>query len=410
VSMQTVDVSQLEPEKILDIDIAGEEVRQNRHTYLVEWAKHPPFYVVQGPIVQVVCSRYKDVEAVYMDRERFTTEPPPGTSFDKFAGVQTLPQMDGQHHTRIRRLMNPSFLPVAVERLEPAITQAVDGLLDRIELHDGEFDAMSDFAKYLMRITLLDVMLGLDEDAQRVFGDLERAIWQITYTPPGVEYPREAIEAFDNGRRLIERLIRERRAQPGDDLISRLIQARDEGDKLSDKELFDQVFTVCVAALNSTAGSMGGALLTLLRNPDQLDELRRDPSLVEPAIEECLRYHAPGLMTFPRIALVETDIGGTKIFPGMVVRAAFGAANFDPEQFPDPERFDIHRNPKNTMAFGAGPHHCLGHRLARTVLRISLIRFNERFPEARLKDPNFVPTYEGAAGETLLVSLPVLVS
>src|SRR5271155_1167942 len=200
--MQTVDVSQLEPEKILDIDIAGEEVRQNRHTYLVEWAKHPPFYVVQGPIVQVVCSRYKDVEAVYMDRERFTTEPPPGTSFDKFAGVQTLPQMDGQHHTRIRRLMNPSFLPVAVERLEPAITQAVDGLLDRIELHDGEFDAMSDFAKYLMRITLLDVMLGLDEDAQRVFGDLERAIWQITYTPPGVEYPREAIEAFDNGRRL----------------------------------------------------------------------------------------------------------------------------------------------------------------------------------------------------------------
>ncbi len=124
-------------------------------------------------------------------------------------------------------------------------------------------------------------------------------------------------------------------------------------------------------------------------------------------MEECLRIASNGYFTFPRVATRDTEVGGTKILKSMVVRPSPQAANYDPEVFPDPMRFDIHRRPKRIMAFGAGPHHCIGNILGRTTITIAIRRMLARFPRARLADPDFVPSYGGAVGELRLNALPM---
>ena len=179
------------------------------------------------------------------------------------------------------------------------------------------------------------------------------------------------------------------------------------GDKLTDRELFDQIFTICGAALSATSRAAGGALYSLYSHPDQLAELIAEPDLVPEAVEECLRIASNGYFTFPRMATRDTEVGGTKILKGMVVRPSPQAANYDPDVFPDPLQFDIHRNPKRILAFGAGPHHCIGNILGRTAINIAVRRLLARFPNARLADPHFIPVYGGAVGELRLRHLPM---
>jgi len=135
----------------------------------------------------------------------------------------------------------------------------------------------------------------------------------------------------------------------------------------------------------------------------------RDPGLIPEAIEECLRIASNGYFTFPRLATRDTEVGGTKILKGMVVRPSPLAANYDPLVFPDPTRFDIHRNPKRIMSFGHGPHHCIGNILGRATITIAITRLLARFPNARLVDPDFVPSYGGAVGELRLQNLPITI-
>jgi cytochrome P450 len=145
----------------------------------------------------------------------------------------------------------------------------------------------------------------------------------------------------------------------------------------------------------------------LYTHDDQRRELIREPSLIPDAIEECLRLGSNGYFTFPRIATRDTEVGGTRILKGMVVRPSPLAPNYDPDVFPDPLRFDIHRKPKRILSFGAGPHHCIGNILGRTTITIAITRLLARFPDAKLADPNFVPVYGGAVGELRLQSLPM---
>ena len=217
------------------------------------------------------------------------------------------------------------------------------------------------------------------------------------------------MRAYDNAAELVNEIIEERRANPGPDVISALIQARDEGDKLTERELFDQVFTLCGAALSATSRAAGGALLMLYTHPQQLAELIRQPDLIPDAVEECLRIANNGYFTFPRVATRDTEVGGTKILKGMVVRPSPQAANYDPDVFPDPLRFDIHRHPKRILSFGAGPHHCIGNILGRTAITIAIRRLLARFPSARLADPDFTPVYGGAVGELRLLHLPMVI-
>jgi cytochrome P450 len=408
---ETVAAYQLDRSKIVDIDLASLELKQNFRTVLPEWAKRPPFYVIVDGQPQVIIGRYEDAREIFLDTERFTNVVPkaPGfEKFDKFMGVRTLAQMDGEAHSRVRRLMTPAFSPRSLAGFEAQFKRAIDVLLDGIEADGVEFEAMSRYASVLIHETLMLEMVGLSREQKDVFLEMHRQIPKTTYTKPGEPFPAECVAAFDAATEMIHSIIAERRANPGRDLVSALIQARDEGDRLSDKELFDQTFTVCAAALAGTTTGAGATLYGMYRHPDQLEEVQRDRGLVPQAIEECLRWAGTaGYVTFARFAVEDLVLGGTEIYAGMPVRISPQATSFDETRFPDPQRFDIHRNPKEILAFGLGAHHCLGHRLARMTLRIALERLLDRYPKAGLVEPDFVPRYVGAVGELRIAELPM---
>jgi cytochrome P450 len=403
-------LADLDRNKVVDVDLGSSAFKQNARSILAQWARRPPFYVFSSGPPQVVCGRYADVQEVFSDTERFSSELPRGPGFeqyDKFMGVQFVTQMDGERHARIRRLLMPAFSSRSLSRLETRITEIIEGMLDRIESGGNEFDGMQDYGAQLVVGALLTAMANLDEGQKEIFLAFHEVLPLTTYTRPGEPFAPECVRAFERAAQLVRDIIAQRRANPRADFINDLVTARDQGDKLTDRELFDQIFTICGAALSATSRAAGGALYALYSHPDQLAELISEPSLIPEAVEECLRIASNGYFTFPRMATRDTEVGGTKILKGMVVRPSPQAANYDPEVFPDPLRFDIHRRPKRIMAFGAGPHHCIGNILGRTAITIAIRRMLARFPNARLADPDFVPSYGGAVGELRLQHLPM---
>jgi cytochrome P450 len=247
----------------------------------------------------------------------------------------------------------------------------------------------------------------MDARRKAIFVAFHDLIPGTTYVKPGEPWSQELRNAFDRTMEEIKVIIDERRVSPRPDFISDLVNARDAGDKLSDRELFDQIFGICGASLSATSRAAGGALYLLYTNDDQRRQLIDDPTLIPEAIEECLRLGSNGYFTFPRICTRDTEVGGTPILKGMVVRPSPLAPNYDPDVFPDPTRFDIHRKPKRILSFGAGPHHCVGNILGRTTITIAIKRLLARFPKAHMIDPNFTPVYGGAVGELRLQSLPM---
>jgi cytochrome P450 len=403
-------LTNLDPGKIVELDLGSAEFKQNAQRLMAEWARRPPFYVLSNGPPQVVCGRYAHVHEVFADTERFSSEMPKGPGFeqfDKFMGVQFITQMDGERHARIRRLLMPAFSSRRLAQLEARITEIIDGMLDKIERGGNDFDGMADYGAQLVVGALLNAMVNLDERQKEIFLAFHEVLPLTTYTKPGEPFAPECVRAFDRAAELVHEIVAERRSRPGPDFISDLIVARDQGDKLTDRELFDQIFTICGAALSATSRAAGGALYTLYLHPDQVAELIAEPSLIAAAVEECLRIASNGYFTFPRMATRDTELGGTIILKGMVVRPSPQAANYDPDVFPDPLRFDIHRSPKRILAFGAGPHHCIGNILGRTAITIAIRRLLARFPDARLADPHFVPVYGGAVGELRLQRLPM---
>jgi cytochrome P450 len=405
-------LADLDSSKVVDVDLGSSELKQNARTILAEWAKRPPFYVLSSGPPQVVCGRYADVHEVFSDTERFSSQVPRGPGFeqfDKFMGVQFITQMDGERHARIRRLLMPAFSSRSLSRLESRISEIIEGMLDEIARGGNEFDGMRDYGAQLVVGALLTAMANLDDRQKEIFLAFHEVLPLTTYTRPGEPFAPECVRAFDRAAQLVHEIIAQRRANPHPDFINDLITARDQGDKLTDRELFDQIFTICGAALSATSRAAGGALYTLYSHQDAIAALIREPSLIPEAVEECLRIASNGYFTFPRVATRDTEVGGTKIPKGMVVRPSPQAANYDPDVFPDPLRFDIHRHPKRILAFGAGPHHCIGNILGRTTITIAIRRLLARFPNARLADPNFVPSYGGAVGELRLMQLPMKV-
>jgi cytochrome P450 len=404
-----IDIAELDPDKVVRIDLGSQETKSKMLDYCAEWGKRAPFYVPRDGHIIVICGRHADAVEVYQDRERFSNAVPKEKGFEmfaKFMDVRVLAQMDGAPHDRIRRLMTPAMAPKAVNRLEGQITESVDELLDAIEAKGPAFDGVKDFGDKLIVEALLTKMLGLTPEQKAVFLEMHRVIPLITYTEAGHAYPQACVQAFANARTLIDEIVADRHRNPGDDLISDLIAVRDEGDKISDDEMFDQIFTVTAGALSGTSLSAGGILYSLYKHPEAIAALQADPELIPQAVAECQRWFVGGYMTFPRFATCDTEVGGTKIMKGMVMRVCPQAAHYDPEAYPDPLKFDIHRNPRN-IAFGSGPHLCLGHHFAKLLLRTAVKRLINRFPDAHLVDPDMPLQFGGSVGELHILSLPM---
>jgi cytochrome P450 len=402
---------EIDRSNVVDIDLGSAEFKANAHRHMAEWARRPPFYVLsKGAPPQVVVGRYADVHRVFSDTATFASEMPKGLGweqFHKFMDAQFVTQMDGQQHARIRRLLMPAFSSRRIEQLEASITTIIDGMLDRIEANGPNFDGMGDLGAHLVVDALLEAMIEMDPRRKSVFVAFHEVLPATTYTRPGEPFPEDCRIAMERLMTEIGVLIKERRGTPHNDFISDLVDAREAGDKLTDKELFDQIFGLAGGSLSATSRAAGGALYLLYTHDDQRRQLIENPALIPEAIEECLRLGSNGYFTFPRVATKDTEVGGTRIFKGMVVRPSPLSPNYDPDVFPDPLRFDIHRKPKRILSFGAGPHHCIGNILGRTTITIAVTRLLARFPRAHIRDPNFKPIYGGAVGELRLQGLPM---
>ncbi|ALG91671.1 hypothetical protein TQ29_17600 [Actibacterium sp. EMB200-NS6] len=392
----------LDQQYYIDLDLAEESVRQNGIQHMRDWAKRGPFYCNRRGIPVVVCGRYADAQEVYLNPDVYSVEMPPIPGyeiFDFFGGLKAVAQMDGADHARIRRLMMPAFMPAGVKALEEATAKIIEAKLDAIEANGDTFEVMSDFSGDIIGHVLLGAAFNLTPEQQNAFKRAHDSFGLIMGLAPGEPYPQEFLESAGALQQVMMEILEDRRKNPTNDMIGKMVHARDNDDKLTDEELFGQINAVCGAALGTTATSIATALLNLGRHPDQFDMLKADPSMTDMAVTECLRYQSTGFFTFPRYATRDTELAGVKIPKNMVVLASAQATNYDPAVYDKPETFDIKRNPQAIMTFGAGAHHCIGNRLARMVIRKSLEQMMARFPNLRLADPDFDPVYQGMFGE-----------
>jgi cytochrome P450 PksS len=210
--------------------------------------------------------------------------------------------------------------------------------------------------------------------------------------------------------RLIRSLIRDRRAQPRDDLLGALVLAEEAGQKLSEDELLAMVFLLLVAGHETTVNLIGNGLLALIEYPAEMDRLRREPTLIRPAIEELLRYGSPVETGTERYALEDIQLAGTTIPRGSLVFAAIASANRDERQFPDPDKLDLGREPNKHLAFGLGPHYCLGAALARLEGQIAVNALLRRTRALRMKTAAERLTWRPGLVLRGLESLPLAVT
>jgi cytochrome P450 len=321
-----------------------------------------------------------------------------GVGFDDELAAHML-NSDPPRHTRLRALVGKAFTPQRVERLRPHIEQVADQLLDAFEGR-SEVDLMDEFAVRLP-ITIIGELFGMPAEDREAF-----RLWSLKLVGAGQD-PDEVADASKNVVEYANALIDAKRANPGDDMVSELVQVTDNGDRLSQGELVAMIFVLVVAGHITTIYSIGNAVAALLTNPDQLAALHADPSLVPAAVDELLRFDGPsGVGTF-RFTNDEIPVGDTVIPAGQILALSWHSANRDPRHFPDADRLDVNRRPVGSLAFGHGIHYCIGVPLAKMQIEIALTRLLSRFPNLRLAvDPEKLRR-DNSALLRGLVALPV---
>jgi cytochrome P450 len=305
-------------------------------------------------------------------------------------------QQDPPDHTRLRSLVVKAFTARRVEDIRPRIQQVVDQTIDAV-IERGHMDLIEDFA-FRLPVTIICDMLGIPEEHREMFYKGSRDGGRILDPVP---MTKEEIAQANMGNAMakmyFEQLFELRRKNPGEDLTTQLVQAEEDGSKLSNEELTANIILLFGAGHETTVNLIGNGLLALHRNPDQLALLKADPSLMPNAIEEFLRYDSSVQLT-GRVALEDIeDLGGKRIPKGEGVLCLLGSANRDPAIYPDnPESLDIRRPNVRPLSFGGGIHHCLGAQLARIEAEIAIATLLRRIPDLRLDDadnPQWRPTF-----------------
>ena len=324
-----------------------------------------------------VLTRYEDADAMLRDHERFGAED--RRFYD--AGLTTLLDIDPPDHTRLRALVSRAFTPRSVSRWHGRVQEIADRLLDAVAGHD-RFDLIAALG-YPLPVTVIAEMLGVPaEDMDRFEGwsnDIALIVEPIL-TRTKVESVRRATEELFA---YFETIVEARHHAPRDDLVSALLAAEEEGDRLTREELLSTMLLILVAGNETTRNLIGNGMLALLRHADQLRRLREEPGLLEPAVDELLRYDSP-VQLDGRVVREDLEMGGKRLRAGQKVIALIGAANRDPAAFDDPEALDLGRREKSHLSFGRGIHYCLGASLALLEARIALRGLLDRFPSIRL--------------------------
>ena len=353
-------------------------------------------------------ARHADVDAILRDHRNFSSDPRMGTLSPKQQALLPPPDeftmlfLDPPDHRRLRALVNKAFTPRAVEALEPRIRAILASLLDDID-DPGSFDLMQAVAQPLPVIVIAE-MLGVPPDDRarfKIWSDQRARLLEPTVSPRERAIAMVASSEFDAFFRTI---IAARREAPEDDILSALVQAEDEGERLTERETLNMLRLLLIAGNETTTNLIGNGMLALLRNPDQLQRLREDPDLIPSAVEELLRFDSPVQATFRR-ALADCEVNGFELRQRDNIVVLVGSANRDPDAFETPDRLDVGRGEAAHLSFGRGIHHCLGAPLARLEGRIVLEMLLERF--AQIEPIGDRPRFRKSIVLRGLQSLPV---
>jgi hypothetical protein len=316
---------------------------------------------------------------------------------------------DPPDHTRLRRLVSKAFTPRVVEELRPRVQEIADGLLDA-SADRATIDLLADFAHPLPLIVICE-LLGVPPRDRDRFARHVVAIAKRFNPTPSVMLSRRTAQRGQEAARDLEQyfraLIAERRERPGDDLLTALVAAEDDGARLSEDEIVAMCALLLVAGHETTANLVGNGMVALLRHPDQLARLRHDPSVIDSAVEEFLRYDTPAQMIVRTVG-GDIELNGTTIKQGELVLVMLGAANRDPAQFRDPERLDIARQNNRHLAFATGLHYCLGAPLARLEAQVAFTTLTRRLIDMRLGVDH--PTWRNTIALRGLQSFPLAFS
>ncbi|WP_454617887.1 cytochrome P450 [Bradyrhizobium cenepequi] len=335
-------------------------------------------------------TRYDDLVTAYKSTKAFSSDkkkefsPKYGDSLLYEHHTTSLVFNDPPAHTRVRRLIMGALSPRAIAAMEPDLIRLVDGLLDAIAAK-GKFDLIEDLASPIP-VEVIGNLLDVPHEERGPLRDWSLAILGALEPVISAEQFARGNKAVQDFLAYLETLVERRRAKPGNperDVLTRLIQGEDNGERLTVKELLHNCIFLLNAGHETTTNLIGNGLVTLLYYPEEKQRLIAQPDLIKTAIEEMLRFESSNQLG-NRMIVEEVELGGIRMQAGTPVTLCIGAANRDPAQFPDPERFDIARTPNRHLAFATGAHQCAGMALARLEGAIAISRFLARFPNYTL--------------------------
>ena len=393
----------------VSFNIWDPEFRANPYPHYGALLAGPPPVITVGPMTFALVARYADVTAGLRDHEHMSSvgpPPPPQAYQGRFSGARNMLGSDPPQHSRLRKMVSRDFTPRRIREMEPRIRTIAKELLDKVEAK-GDFDLMADLANVLP-VTVIAEMLGVPAELHATFKHWSDTLVGGDNNVPGAPPPPKVVHVVDELGDYFTAEIEKRRVNPGPDLVSALVAAHDEGDAMSAADLLSFVTLLLIAGNETTTNLIGNGTLALGRNPEQFDALKRNPAMLPRAIEEMLRYDGPVQATV-RFTNQPVHLGGTELPAKAFALMIVAAANRDPVQFKNPEKFDITREPNDHVAFGEGIHFCIGAALARMEATVAFEAMLTRFPRLRLKDPETKPVYKGSYFLRGLETLPLAI-
>ncbi|SDY22230.1 Cytochrome P450 [Evansella caseinilytica] len=334
-----------------------------------------------------IITRYDDAVKVLSD-PRFITTPPHLMEASKSAGPphkdiisRNLLSVNPADHRRLRRLIQKAFTPQMIEKLRSRIEEIANDLLDKVQ-PKGKINLIEDYA-FPLPIIVICEMLGVPLEDQDKFRKWSDVIMEGVNNPQFAEQSENVMAAFVD---YLQHLIASRRNNLQEDLISDLIRVEEDGDVLSEEEMYALVFVLIIAGHETTVNLIGNGVLALLEHPEQKAKLQHQPELIHSAVEEILRYDGPAEVSNIRWVTEDVELHGKTIHKGEMLLISFSSANRDKEAFDESDSFDITRETNHHLAFGKGVHYCLGAPLARLEGEIAISTLLQRMPELRLRE------------------------
>ncbi len=351
------------------------------HRYLIGGDWIVTRYADVKAVLKSGCVRTDDRPKSIQERKKYLLHKEKNLDILAYTTSRFLFYMNPPDHTRLRGLVGKGFSSIVVERMRPHIQEIVDELLDKVR-QKGSMDIVAELASPLS-VSVISKLLGIPKEAQQQLHQWTNVLSRILDPLVSLKEYEAMNQATEEIQEYLRTLIAEREKEPQEDFISNLIAAKDQSDRLSQKELLAICTLLFGAGEETTGNTIGNGMLALLQHPNQMEQLKREPTMIQSAVEEVIRYDS-AIQMLTRIATDNLEIGNQTIKAGEKIVLCLGAANRDPAQFPNPDELNINREQNHHLAFADGIHYCLGAALARVETQIAINTLIQTFPDLKL--------------------------